>query len=95
MTRRAQGALSIGLIFGLFAACQPATAGNTLNCTVSAALTSLGSPLSRTAGVLAEGKSLTILATGSSSTLGVGASSPLASYPSDLERELRDRFPGC
>jgi lysophospholipase L1-like esterase len=31
---------------------------------------------------------------GSSSTLGVGASTPALSYPSRLEKELRQRFPG-
>ena len=36
---------------------------------------------------------LTILAMGSSSTEGVGASSPAATYPSRLEAELRKRFP--
>ena len=36
---------------------------------------------------------LTIVAIGSSSTQGVGASSPAASYPSRLEAELRKRFP--
>jgi len=37
---------------------------------------------------------LIIVAMGSSSTLGVGASAPSMSYPSRLEGELRDRFPG-
>jgi lysophospholipase L1-like esterase len=37
---------------------------------------------------------LTIVAMGSSSTVGVGASSPAAAYPSRLEQELRQRFPG-
>ena len=36
---------------------------------------------------------LTILAMGSSSTAGIGASSPAATYPSRLEAELRKRFP--
>src|SRR3954469_7612433 len=42
---------------------------------------------------LAKHDRLTILAMGSSSTEGVGASSPAATYPSRLEAELRKRFP--
>jgi len=37
---------------------------------------------------------LTIVAVGSSSTQGVGASAPGLSYPSRLEAALKDRFPG-
>jgi acyl-CoA thioesterase I len=37
---------------------------------------------------------VTIVALGSSSTAGAGASAPTASYPSRLEAELRQRFPG-
>lgn len=51
-------------------------------------------PLRRTAQRLASGKPLTIVAIGSSSTAGAGASSPAASYPSQLAVELRKRFPG-
>ena len=42
---------------------------------------------------LAKRDKLTILAMGSSSTEGIGASSPAATYPSRLEAELRKRFP--
>ena len=63
------------------------------DCSAPSTLTALGAPLNRTAGLLADGKSPTILAMGSSSTRGVGASSPATSYPSVLERELRDSFP--
>ncbi len=51
-------------------------------------------PLLRTMRRLASGKPLTIVAIGSSSTAGAGASSPDASYPSRLAMELRQRFPG-
>jgi hypothetical protein len=54
----------------------------------------LGMPLARTARVLATSGSLKIVAVGSSSTAGAGASSPTASYPSRLLVELRQRFPG-
>jgi acyl-CoA thioesterase-1 len=50
-------------------------------------------PLIRTARRLAGGKPLTIVAVGSSSTAGAGASSPDASYPSRLAVELKQRFP--
>jgi len=42
---------------------------------------------------VATGQPLTIMALGSSSTAGAGASSPAASYPSRLEAELKARFP--
>ena len=53
----------------------------------------LDRPLVRTARRLAGGEPLTIVAVGSSSTAGAGASSPDASYPSRLAVELKQRFP--
>ena len=50
-------------------------------------------PLRRTARRVASGKELTIVAVGSSSTAGAGASSPAANYPSRLAVELKQRFP--
>src|SRR5258708_27021047 len=50
-------------------------------------------PLVRTARRLAGGEPLTVVAIGSSSTAGAGASSPDASYPSRLAIELKQRFP--
>jgi lysophospholipase L1-like esterase len=47
----------------------------------------------RTALSLASGEPVKIVAIGSSSTAGAGASSPSASYPARLEAELRERFP--
>jgi lysophospholipase L1-like esterase len=58
------------------------------------ALLSLHPTLIYVAAKLAKRDRLTILAMGSSSTEGVGASSPAATYPSRLEAELRKRFPG-
>lgn len=52
------------------------------------------SPLGHTARRLAGGGPLVIVAIGSSSTYGAGASSPAASYPSRLAVELKQRFPG-
>jgi acyl-CoA thioesterase I len=50
-------------------------------------------PLVRTAQRLNAGEPLKIVAIGSSSTAGAGASSPDASYPSRLAVELKQRFP--
>ena len=53
----------------------------------------LSYPLRHTARRIASGEPLTIVAVGSSSTSGAGASSPAASYPSRLAAELKQRFP--
>lgn len=50
--------------------------------------------LTRTARRLADNKPIRIVAIGSSSTAGAGASSPAASYPSRLEVELAQQLPG-
>ena len=50
-------------------------------------------PLRHTGRRLASGAPLTIVAIGSSSTAGAGASSPAASYPSRLAVELKQRLP--
>ena len=94
--------LSIGRLAAAFAgvlaslcpalADQPGTVG-VPSCAVSSALSEIGVALDRSAGRIEKGSSLTIVAMGSSSTLGIGASGPSMSYPSRLEGELRDRFP--
>ena len=71
---------------------QPATVG-VPSCAVSPALSGIGVALDRSALRIDQGRPLTIVAMGSSSTLGVGASAPSMSYPSRLEGQLRDRFP--
>jgi hypothetical protein len=53
----------------------------------------LGNALPRLAARLAAGDPVTIVAVGSSSTAGAGASSPAASYPSRLAVELGTMFP--
>ena len=62
-------------------------------CFAPASLTRLDHPVARTATRFAERHALKIVALGSSSTFGVGATSPANSYPSRLEAELRERFP--
>ena len=62
-------------------------------CKVSNEFTRLNHPLTRTAQKIAEGRPLKIVAIGSSSTAGAGASSPSGSYPSQLAGELSRMFP--
>lgn len=54
----------------------------------------LSVPLKHVAHKLASGEPITIVALGSSSTAGAGASSSTASYPSQLALELQRLFPG-
>jgi lysophospholipase L1-like esterase len=73
----------------------PAPASATsMVCTAPAALTHFERPLVHMMRSLTNGQPLTIVAIGSSSTAGAGASSPDASYPSRLAVDLRARFPG-
>ena len=51
-------------------------------------------PLTHLSQKLASGAPITIVAIGSSSTAGAGASSPAATYPSRLAIELKQRLPG-
>jgi acyl-CoA thioesterase-1 len=50
-------------------------------------------PLPKFSAALAAGQPVRIVALGSSSTQGIGASSPTACYPVKLQAELRQRFP--
>ncbi len=63
-------------------------------CAAPMALSVIDAALDRSAARIDRGQPLTIVAMGSSSTKGTGASSPAMSYPSRLQAELRDRFPG-
>ena len=69
------------------------TALATPACTAPAEFTRLGHTLTHVARRLASGEAITIVAFGSSSTAGAGASSPAATYPSRLEADLKTRFP--
>lgn len=62
-------------------------------CTAPGELTRLDASIALTAARLADGHALKIVAFGSSSTAGAGASSPAHTYPARLEAELRERFP--
>ena len=63
-------------------------------CGETAKLARLSAPLVRMQRLIAGKRPVTIMALGSSSTAGAGASVPAASYPARLEFELRSRFPG-
>jgi acyl-CoA thioesterase-1 len=64
-----------------------------VTCSVPADLARLDRALDRTTQRLAAGLPITIVAIGSSSTAGAGASSPDHSYPSRLAVELQQLFP--
>lgn len=63
-------------------------------CPASKSLARLSVPLARTAAKLRAGEKVVIVAIGSSSTAGAGASTPDAAYPNRLQTMLRERFPG-
>ncbi len=64
-------------------------------CPTSKTLAKLNTPLARTAAALRAGDKVVIVAIGSSSTAGAGASTLEASYPSRLQATLRERFPAA
>ena len=65
----------------------------TAGCVAPFELTRLDQPLARTSKRLAAGLPITIVAIGSSSTAGAGASTPAMSYPARLAVELKGLFP--
>jgi acyl-CoA thioesterase I len=75
----------------------PAMAGKietvAARCEVPADMLAMKSPMPQVAGRLLEGRQLTIVALGSSSTEGVGASMPAHAYPARLETELHALLP--
>jgi acyl-CoA thioesterase I len=88
------GALrSIPLLTAWFLALPAMAAETPVTCAAPAEFNRLDQPLSRIARRIAAGQPITIVAIGSSSTAGAGASSSAASYPSRLEVELKGRFP--
>lgn len=82
--------ISVPLSLGAALAEQPQAP----SCDAPAEFVRLPQPLLRTALALASGEPVLIVALGSSSTEGAGASSPANSYPARLEAELNARFPG-
>lgn len=88
-----QRSISLNLL-GLLLAWLTATPVAALQCTAPPADWQLDQRLPHTARRLATEQPLVIIAIGSSSTAGFGASSPAHSYPADLQTYLRARFPG-
>ncbi|MFZ3252582.1 MAG: GDSL-type esterase/lipase family protein [Pseudolabrys sp.] len=86
---RAAAALFAGLAFVLPANADTATPA----CDAPLDLIRLANPLPHIAQKVTAGEPITIVAIGSSSTAGAGASSPASTYPSRLEAELREHFP--
>ena len=89
--RRASAMLAATLFAGL-AFALPARA-DTSACATPLDLIRLANPLPHLAQKIAAGDAITIVAIGSSSTSGAGASSPAANYPSRLSVELQQHFP--
>jgi len=87
--------LAIAALFGAFAL--PVAAHAEVKAPVCDApmdMIRLNHPLKHLAQKLAAGAPITIVAVGSSSTAGAGASSPAANYPNRLAGDLKWRFPG-
>lgn len=71
----------------------PALAGDKPPCDAPLNVVRLASPLTHVGAKLSRHQAVTIVALGSSSTWGAGASTRQASYPSRLEAELKLQFP--
>ena len=90
--RRTAGSLALAALFAVSA--PPATRAETqAACDAPLTLLRLANPLTRVARKLERRAPIVIVAIGSSSTAGFGASSQAANYPNRLAAELRRRFP--
>jgi len=91
----AAGAAScLALALTMFGAAPAVRAQDARLCSAPLGIDALEHPPTRIRERIAKGLPLKIVAIGSSSTFGSGASSPAASYPSRLEAELKARLPG-
>jgi acyl-CoA thioesterase-1 len=93
VTRTVSATLFLALSTVIVPAAERPGAAGKPQCRVSAAAVSTGQWFARTAARLSERKPVTIVAIGSSSTFGMGASSSAAAYPARLEALLKERFP--
>jgi acyl-CoA thioesterase I len=95
MSHKASRSVLFALLSGAFFCTQisPAISADKPPCRAPSEITRLDRPLARIATRLLAHQPVKIVAIGSSSTAGAGASSPAASYPSKLEADLRERFP--
>src|SRR5260221_8884454 len=92
MTRLVLGA-ALALVAASAAAAGPELPGALQGCAAPAALMEIAPAEPRIALRIGRREPLTIVAVGSSSTQGAGASTPDLSYPSRLAAELKSRFP--
>jgi acyl-CoA thioesterase-1 len=90
---RAQAPRSIAPAATLPVQAPAATGSSSPACAVTLEQARFDFPLPHTARLLASGKPIKIIALGSSSTYGAGASSSAAAYPNRLAEELARRFP--
>jgi hypothetical protein len=90
----AGAALSLALVLVAFGAASAAHAQDARLCAAPSGIDALEHPPTRIRERITKGLPLKIVAIGSSSTYGSGASSPAASYPSRLEAELKAKLPG-
>ena len=94
--QRLKTSVTSAALFAGLALASPVRADTTAPaCVTPVELVRLANPLPRVAQKLASAEPVTIVAIGSSSTSGAGASSPAASYPSRLAVELRQHFPNA
>ena len=90
---RVKTSVAAALLAGL-ALASPARADAVApTCDAPLDLIRLANPLIHVSEKIAAGEPITIVAIGSSSTAGAGASSPASTYPSRLVVELREHFP--
>jgi acyl-CoA thioesterase-1 len=86
-------ALTIAAAAGMVLFVQVQDAAAKSDCTAPSELIRLHNPLKRMTAKIAAGQPVKIVAIGSSSTAGAGASSPAMNYPSRLQAELQALMP--
>jgi lysophospholipase L1-like esterase len=91
--RRVTKSVAAAALLAGLAAAFPARADTAPACDAPLDLIRLANPLPHFAKKLTLGEPVTIVAIGSSSTAGAGASSPKMNYPSQLTIELNQHFP--
>ncbi len=97
-SRRGGALMSLAVVLACCAWAAPAQAlhpAGQWHCTAPVALERLRPSPRETEAKLSKGVPVTVVAIGSSSTQGVGASSPSASYPAQLQAVLRQHCPNC
>lgn len=92
--QRVTKSIAAAALFAGLALTLPARAETSApTCDAPLDLIRLANPLQRIAKKVTLGEPITIVAIGSSSTSGAGASSPASTYPSRLQVELHQHFP--